>query len=560
MSRSAQTLALQIAVVACLVLWVYRDVPGSFFTGVDTFSLIETSRIESPRDLTRVLTRPLMDGTSFVELGRFYRPVTNLSFALDFALWGTNPLGYNLTSIALHLGVCLQLLLLLRRLTGLDSAAPWIGALLFSIHPVSIDVVHFTAHRQDTLASLLLLASLDLFLRWRVQARRSSAVLALSVAAALLALAAKETAAVLVGIIAVSSFVGCREPERRRRLATAAREVAPFFAVAVVWFAWRAYVLGGIGGYIVRPAAGLAPAPVLVGIGAAISFVVSFGVVGAEHALLAMNARTAALVLAAVTAVAALALVGLRRFFGTADETSPSPVAWVTLLAGALLPVPVYVAAGLFSQRLAYLPAACFCGLLGLLAATGARRAAAARRARRAAGGGGRRDELAAWGAIATAAIVALTLVAQSPLLLGSRAWRLRSEAGRRFFVAADRAVAAASPGARFVLHNVQGVTVGSRGRIRVSDRDLAASLAGPDASMNMLQYTENALTSWVHLRHPGLEPVFEVHAGGPRRWIWGAPRAAIPSGVGSVIVLYVVPHPPSPPSSAGAGAASPSM
>src|SRR3989338_7726737 len=40
---------------------------------------------------------------------QYYRPLTALSFALDFSVWKGNPLGYNLTNIFLHLTLCFLL-------------------------------------------------------------------------------------------------------------------------------------------------------------------------------------------------------------------------------------------------------------------------------------------------------------------------------------------------------------------------------------------------------------------------------------------------------------------
>src|SRR4029078_696862 len=45
-----------------------------------------------------------------------FRPVINLSYALDRALWGVGPFGYHLTNLALHAIAVLLLFALLRRL------------------------------------------------------------------------------------------------------------------------------------------------------------------------------------------------------------------------------------------------------------------------------------------------------------------------------------------------------------------------------------------------------------------------------------------------------------
>src|SRR5215471_9706610 len=39
----------------------------------------------------------------YVLLGRQFRPLTNLTYALDYALWGLRPLGFHVTGLLFHL-------------------------------------------------------------------------------------------------------------------------------------------------------------------------------------------------------------------------------------------------------------------------------------------------------------------------------------------------------------------------------------------------------------------------------------------------------------------------
>ncbi len=97
-----------------------------------------------------------LDSTS-----HYYRPVQNLSYLLDYWLWGGAAFGYHFTNIVLH-GLCgAALFALLRRLLGqLDSAAPnahaaSLGiALLWTVHPAHNAAVAYIAGRADSLAML----------------------------------------------------------------------------------------------------------------------------------------------------------------------------------------------------------------------------------------------------------------------------------------------------------------------------------------------------------------------------------------------------------------------
>ncbi len=97
----------------------------------------------------------------------YYRPLTLVSFALDWQIWGSNPLGYNLVNTALHLTVCALLFLLLHRITKHIGAA-FLGALLFGVHTIHTEAVTYIASRSDLFGGLFVMAALLLYWRGRM--------------------------------------------------------------------------------------------------------------------------------------------------------------------------------------------------------------------------------------------------------------------------------------------------------------------------------------------------------------------------------------------------------
>jgi hypothetical protein len=107
-----------------------------------------------------------------------WHPLTWLSHALDYALWGLNPLGHHLTSIVLHaINSFIVVLLVIRLLEAwkeravrngtppfLNERAILIAAgttgLLFGLHPVHVESVAWVAERKDLLCALFFLLSL----------------------------------------------------------------------------------------------------------------------------------------------------------------------------------------------------------------------------------------------------------------------------------------------------------------------------------------------------------------------------------------------------------------
>ncbi len=132
-----------------------------FFRGLD------------PASLRWMLTN--MDG--------HYLPLTWLSFALDFQLWGMDPVGYHLTNLLLHLANALVFALLCARLLRIafrlpEAAAPRslyvaaaIGAGLFALHPLRVESVAWATERRDVLSGLFFLLAVEAYVRFHARRR-----------------------------------------------------------------------------------------------------------------------------------------------------------------------------------------------------------------------------------------------------------------------------------------------------------------------------------------------------------------------------------------------------
>ena len=138
---------------------------GYFFTAQDATTLIDTGRVRFFRDVLRILNEPLMNGTTLTKVSLFYRPVATLSYSLDYSIWGLDPFGYHLTDLILHILVALAVYLLLLRLTEGKQAVAWLGAVLFTTHPILVESVPAIPRRHDGIAALFLLLSLLLFMK-----------------------------------------------------------------------------------------------------------------------------------------------------------------------------------------------------------------------------------------------------------------------------------------------------------------------------------------------------------------------------------------------------------
>ena len=137
-------------------------------------------------DQTNLLDNPNYRGLGWKNLSwmfttfhhSLYRPLTWVSLALDYTLWGMNPLGYHLTSLALHVLNAILVYILIQRLLALrygDSAAPKelsskipaaLGALLFAVHPLRVESVTWVSARNDVLSAFFILLTVIFYLQY----------------------------------------------------------------------------------------------------------------------------------------------------------------------------------------------------------------------------------------------------------------------------------------------------------------------------------------------------------------------------------------------------------
>lgn len=94
-----------------------------------------------------------------------WHPLTWLSHALDWSLFGEQPGGHHLVNVLLHALTTLLLFLALRRMTGDALAAAFIAA-LFAVHPLRAESVAWASERKDTLSGLLWMLALLLYARY----------------------------------------------------------------------------------------------------------------------------------------------------------------------------------------------------------------------------------------------------------------------------------------------------------------------------------------------------------------------------------------------------------
>jgi Tfp pilus assembly protein PilF len=196
---------------------------------------------------TVVANESLRSGSVHYILGySLFRPVVNVSYAADYAVWGLRPFGFHLTNLALHLLVVALFYGVVWRLVddrnavGPRALPAWpaatAAAILWGVHPLLTEAVAYVSGRSELLSAAGTLAAL---LWWRsgmLSGRAGSLVL--GTFAFLLAIAAKETAAAAPVVLLAWDRLLMPDRGRRWRMLRVHAPLLAFVAMAGIARLW----------------------------------------------------------------------------------------------------------------------------------------------------------------------------------------------------------------------------------------------------------------------------------------------------------------------------------
>lgn len=151
-----------------------------------------------------------------------WHPLTIISHAIDYAIWGLNPWGHHLTSLILHaLNTALFFIVIIKLIEYGRSAndakylktspnvllPSIITSLIFGIHPIHVESVAWISDRKDLLCTFFFLLSIISFLKYAISANSKRSIFyILSLFFFLLALISKPMAVSLPLVLLILDF------------------------------------------------------------------------------------------------------------------------------------------------------------------------------------------------------------------------------------------------------------------------------------------------------------------------------------------------------------------
>lgn len=158
MTDSQKNLIYKCTFITVILLAVYANTLNHGFVWDDIDIIVTNPALEKLSNIPMFfLTEDRLETTS-----GYYRPITYVSFALDRAVWGLNPIGFNITNLLLHIAAALLFYRAVAALFSKERLA-FIAALLFSLHPLVGETVNFHSGGRNTLLCAIFYLSALLF-------------------------------------------------------------------------------------------------------------------------------------------------------------------------------------------------------------------------------------------------------------------------------------------------------------------------------------------------------------------------------------------------------------
>lgn len=240
--------------VVFLALAAYLNSLGNGFA-YDDNGIIPFNPVVTSGDVVDAATGPWwplsMEGTGL------YRPLTAVSFTVEWGAFEGDPLGFHLLNVLVHALVALLVFLLLLELGSVAGALA--GGAVFAVHPLHTEAVANVVGRAELYAAVFFLAACLLYWkgrRWK-GARRILRLLGLGLLY-FLSLAGKEIGVTLPGVLLLLEVVAPRflDGEVAPFAVRLKREAAVFLLLPVVLLGYlglRFLALGTLSGEITAP-------------------------------------------------------------------------------------------------------------------------------------------------------------------------------------------------------------------------------------------------------------------------------------------------------------------
>ncbi|XP_035216740.1 protein O-mannosyl-transferase TMTC3-like [Stegodyphus dumicola] len=180
-----------------------------------------------------------------------YRPLTVLSFRLNYAVHGLAPFGYHFVNILLHAFICLLFYKLC--LHFLSGASSLVSSALFAVHPIHTEAVTGVVGRAELLSAAAFVGALLFYIQKRYHHKANTwQDCGVTSVLAMLGLLCKEQAVTVLVVCCIYEWIVPKIPGRVQSMVLGRNSVSPWWKdkalrslillgvfISAVYFRWR---------------------------------------------------------------------------------------------------------------------------------------------------------------------------------------------------------------------------------------------------------------------------------------------------------------------------------
>ena len=229
------------ASVAIIAILIYANSLSNQFAYDDEWIITDRPVVHGVDRIAEVLTAEYWPDEFDSGL---YRPITLVSFAVDWEIWDGNAFGFHLTNIVLHALVSALIVFLL--MCFFPPWYAWAGGMVFAVHALHTEAVANVVGRGELLAAMFVIVAALVYTRAARDSRRfRPTVIALLAACYAAAGFSKEVGFVMPGLLLATDLpLLARGTDLRRYLRERLALFSVLTVVLVLLFIARSEVLG----------------------------------------------------------------------------------------------------------------------------------------------------------------------------------------------------------------------------------------------------------------------------------------------------------------------------
>ena len=175
------------------------------------------------------------------QVGGTYVPLPLLSYAIEYKIWGLNPLQFHITNLIFHL-ICTLLVFSIIRMLNVKTIFAACAALIYGVHPMGVESVAWITERKDLLYCMFYFGALLLYIYYVKSDKRKLFWFLASLGVFILALFSKIQAVSLPLVLLLVDYYFSRT-----KVVNLFLEKIPYFLLSLVFGVAGIVVLKSVG-------------------------------------------------------------------------------------------------------------------------------------------------------------------------------------------------------------------------------------------------------------------------------------------------------------------------